>query len=847
MPRRLAAILAADAAEYSRLMHEDEEGTHALFTSAMEHAANPAIARYSGRVIKSTGDGFLAEFASAVDAVRCALEFQALLAAREDPRGEQRRLQFRIGINVGDVIVESNDVYGDHVNIAARLQQLAQPGGILISEWVYDYVRGRFPCSFEERGEQRFRNIVRPIRTYRVLPGSTLKSQPASLEISVLGGFTIRAAGREFRIRSLKSRAMLGYIALTDSLGETRERLVGLLWSEFEEEKARASLRQVVRDLRTVFSEIGLPAFRVDAREIGFVRQYVRLDLWEVLNAAERSEAHPLLLQSRHIADELLSGLDDLDPAFRAWLLAKRQGLRDRLLRALEPALDEAAVDRRRQALLAQAILNLDPTHETAVRVVMRARAEAGDTAGALRAYKALWDLLADEYGMEPSDATQQLVAAIKLGKLEPPSPTPSLLARARDTDDLSDPQPHLPGRLALAVGAVDMRDVEADQAHRVHGFRQNLIATLVRFREWSVSAPFPPGDGPDRSPDHRYEIEMLAYQNGSSVNLVLVMKEAESGLYVWSENFELRLEDWFEAQRRIIHRVATTLNVHLSAERLRRASSQPELTPLLFDRWLRCQKLILSLSPANWRVAERECIRIIEAAPHFSPAYSSVVQMHNLVHITHPGILRTREREHRALDLARKAVQLDPVDSRAQLCLGWAHAMAKEYAAADVHIQLALELNPNDPWTLISAALFYGFDGQAAYAASLVRQGLHKLLPLTPTHWAYLVSIEFLGANYDRVIAAAEMGIEATPTVLAWRAAAQVHLGRMAAAQADVERFLDLTRTQWQADAEPSHEAITRWLLHLYPISHREHWERLRDGLRDAGLPAGAAEHHGW
>lgn len=845
MPRRLAAILAADVADYSRLMHEDEEGTHALFTNAIEHAAKPAIARFSGRVIKNTGDGFLAEFVSAVDAVRCALEFQALLATREDPRAERKCLQFRIGINVGDVIVEPNDVYGDHVNIAARLQQLAQPGGILISEWVYDYVRGRFPCSFEERGEQRFRNIVRPIRTYRVLPGSAPKSEPPNLEISVLGGFTIRAAGREIRIRSLKSRAMLGYIALTEALEETRERLVGLLWSEFEEEKARASLRQVVRDLRTAFTEAGSPVFHVAVREVGFVRQYVRLDLWDVLSAAERGEAHPLLLESRHIADELLSGLDDLDPAFRVWLLAKRQTLRDRLLRALEPTLDETAVDRRRQTLLAQAILNLDPTHETAVRVVMRARAEAGDTAGALRAYKALWDLLADEYGMEPSEATQQLVGAVKLGKLEPP--TPALLPRERSTDGRSDPQPHFSGRLALAVGAVDMRDVDADQTHRVHGFRQNLIATLVRFREWSVSAPFPPSEGTDRSPDARYDIEMLAYQNGHTVNLVLVMKEAESGLYVWSENFELRLEDWFEAQRRIIQRVATTLNVHLSAERLRRASAQSELPPLLFDRWLRCQKLILSLNPAHSRVAERECTRIMEAAPHFSPAYSSVAQIYNLSHIANTGAVRTREREHRALDLARKAVQLDPVDSRAQLCLGWAHAMAKEYATADVHIRLALELNPNDPWTVFSAALFYGFDGQAAHAAALVHQSLHKLLPPTPTHWAYLVSIEFLGANYDRVIAAAEIGIEATSTVLAWRAAAHVHLGKMAAARADAQRFIDLTRAQWQADAEPSHEAIVRWLLHLYPISHREHWERLRDGLRDAGLPTGAAEHHGW
>lgn len=168
MTRRLAAILAADVADYSRLMHEDEEATHAAFVLAMRGAIEPAIQRNHGRMVKSTGDGFLAEFPSALAAVRCGMEFQDAIAAQAGSGSGGRRLLFRVGINVGDVIFEERDVYGDHVNLAARLEQMAEPGGILISEWVYDYVRGQLLGHFVDAGERQFRNIARPIRTFRL-------------------------------------------------------------------------------------------------------------------------------------------------------------------------------------------------------------------------------------------------------------------------------------------------------------------------------------------------------------------------------------------------------------------------------------------------------------------------------------------------------------------------------------------------------------------------------------------------------------------------------------------------------------------------------------------------------
>src|SRR6201987_2970043 len=133
LARRLAAILAADVAGYSRLMGADEEGTHERLQSHLRELVNPKINEHRGRIVKNTGDGLLAEFASVVDAVRCAVEVQRGMAAREPEVSEDRRIRFRIGVNLGDVIAEEHDIFGDGVNVAARLEALADPGGICVS------------------------------------------------------------------------------------------------------------------------------------------------------------------------------------------------------------------------------------------------------------------------------------------------------------------------------------------------------------------------------------------------------------------------------------------------------------------------------------------------------------------------------------------------------------------------------------------------------------------------------------------------------------------------------------------------------------------------------------------
>jgi TolB-like protein len=166
--RRLTAILAADVAGYSRLMGADEEGTLERLKALRRELLDPKITEHKGRLVKTTGDGVLVEFASVVDAVRCAVAVQQAMAERNAGIAADNRIELRIGINLGDVIVEGDDLYGDGVNIAARIEALADAGGVFVSNTVYDHVRDRLPFVFEDLGEQQVKNIVRPIRVYRI-------------------------------------------------------------------------------------------------------------------------------------------------------------------------------------------------------------------------------------------------------------------------------------------------------------------------------------------------------------------------------------------------------------------------------------------------------------------------------------------------------------------------------------------------------------------------------------------------------------------------------------------------------------------------------------------------------
>jgi len=708
--------------------------------------------------------------------------------------------------------------------------------------------------------------------------------------------------GGAVHLPNQKARAMLACLALSDANQESRERIAGLLWSESEERKARATLRQAIHETREALTAQGCNAFTTSRMAIGLAPGLFQVDIVDTLRAVTMRDTPDALLRHERLDETLMAGFESLDSAFHVWLLARRQMLKDRLLLGLEDAYRDQALPRWRRRRMAEAALRLDPTHEDACRVFMRCAAEDGEVAAALDAFNRIKQILGDDHDMPPSAETENIYVRVKLGEFEPRTTTvPTAIAASaeknrdaapaavdrdaapaamdrdaapaamdpssdsgsfvnrREVSQLMVPRrfgaktptpPRLaPPKPAVSIEAFAMNGVAADQAHLVEGFRLDLIACLVRFREWYVS-----GSDADVPSDHtgapvsaRFAVTTTAYQAGGTINVVMVLQDRGSGIAIWSERFELRLANWFEAQRRIVRRIAATLNVQMSTERLTRQAHVPDVSLEVYDTWLRGQSLIRYFSPDNWNRAATMLAEGIERAPGFSPLYSSLVQMNNGMHFVYPGMFRDPDKQARTLTLAQQAVQLDPRDSRAELCLGWSLAMNQRYAQAELHMDLACELNPNDSWTLIAAAMFHAFCGNAGRARELAAQAMEMTLFPGLTHWVYQGSICYLTGDDEGTIAALDRAQDVLTTLPAWRAAALANLGRGEEAREDVRRFYALVRDNWFGEAPPTEETIGRWLLHLYPISQPGTWERLRTGLLAAGLPVAGCKHDAW
>ena len=199
--RKLVAILAADVVGYSRLMGEDEAGTAKLVRERRE-AATPIVRALGGRVVKTTGDGVLLEFPSVVAAVECAIAIQKMMAARNASLPEAKRILYRVGVNLGDILIEGDDILGDGVNVAARLEGICEPGGVCLSGSAYDQVRGRIAAEFVDRGEQALKNIAQPVRAYALTPTAIA----AAKEVSAAPAATARImlSRRRSRLRFLR-------------------------------------------------------------------------------------------------------------------------------------------------------------------------------------------------------------------------------------------------------------------------------------------------------------------------------------------------------------------------------------------------------------------------------------------------------------------------------------------------------------------------------------------------------------------------------------------------------------------------------------------------------------------
>lgn len=656
----------------------------------------------------------------------------------------------------------------------------------------------------------------------------------AKLQISLLGDFELSFQGTRLLLPNRKARALAGYLALAPSFSESRGRLVGLLWSETDEARARATLRQVLKDLRTVFDTCGFRGFRTTRTDVGFERGAIDVDVTRIVDSVAAGQPMPRLLDTLRISETLMAGFEDLDPSLRTWLLVSRESLRGRLVRDLEDQIAAAAEDGRDLRRLAQALLQIDPTHEAACQALIRSLADDGDNAGALAAYKRLWDLLAEEYDTEPSEQTQGLIAAIKTGDYRPSAPVrsaPSAVSEPRPAAHRTVSRP----KLVLVLGAFEMDGVDPARRHIALGLRYELISRLVRFREWSLIDAMTASGPATGMPTAQYRLLGRIFEAPSALNLIMTLEASETGHIVWSERFELTLSRFFETQQLILHRIAASLNIHLSIERMSRIASAPDIDLDVYDRWLRSQMLILQFRGPDHARAEQVLTSIAAEAPSYAPALSGLAQICNARHIVLAGTYRTIESQQRALSFAKTAVALDPLDSRSQLSLAWAYAMNSDFDLAVSTFRQACELNEDDPWTMTSAALGLAYADHLDEARERAELALARSPCPAPLHWCYQSTIRFLARDYAGALAVGEHVGDAIRYFRGWRAAMLAHVGRTTDARAEAARFGEVIRGTWYGPPSPSDDMIVSWLLSCFPVRNRDALDPLAHGLHTA------------
>lgn len=828
----LKAILFADAVQYSQHMAMDEPSTVEFIQSCFD-VFRVLAPQYRGEVLKTMGDGALADFESAVEALRFGLEVQSRFRVMDAALTPERRIDFRLGIDLGEVQFRDGELFGHIVNVAARLQSLAEPGGICISQAVFDQVHHHVAATYRSLGPQALKNIPRPVIAYQVLgadenPEGRDDRLLRRLMISVLDQLSVRSSlGDELTPGSLKAQALLGYLVLSHRSSEMRERLAGLLWSDKSRVAARHALSAALKQIGDVFRRAGSDALTAGNDKVSVAPAGLEVDLLSISEGLAHGSISRALLDGRVSPDAILAGLDHADSVFASWLRVARHRWRERLVEQLEQCIERFNGDLASMKHAATALLAIDPTHERAACILMRAYVADGQAAAALRIYRSLADVLSSEFGIGPSSEAQEIVAMIRSGRSEAMEiAVPAAVVKV--------PAGRLP---VIEVRPFAASDDMTASAHLLSGFRADIIGCLTKFREWVIiedqdNALVEVGDA---TIDYMLDARSLVGEGA----VIIALTDVKNNHVLWSERFPLSLEDWRRTSAGIARRVAATLDIYLSAERASGGHGRRDVSLSAYDTWLRGENLLLRWAPEAEAEAETLFREVIRAMPQFAPAYSSLASIFNVRHMIVPGFRRDPLLAAEALRLAQTAVQLDPLETRAHLTLAWSCIMAGRFEQAAIHYDLAFELNPNNPRTLLSCAHGLAFLGVSDKAASLERLAL-ELSPVVASYqWGYIAGIHFIAEDYAGSVSAAERGVGSLLDLHAWRAAALAHMGRSREAGEAAAEFLGSVRRQW-GDAAPDDPGIVSWVLHGLPFKEEKCRQRFVNGLRIAGLDTG-------
>jgi TolB-like protein len=642
------------------------------------------------------------------------------------------------------------------------------------------------------------------------------------LQLKLLGGFEARqASGGVIDIAARKTRALLAYLALPAGRAHSRDKLVGLLWSDRGDKQARDSLRQALSELGRALGAIDPPPLIKDHDTIALDAGAVEVDAVAFERLAASGDAADLRRAAAFYVGDLLDGIGVRDAAFEDWLLVERQRLRRIAAAALKKLLPHetgaGAIG------IAQRLLALDPSQEEGHRALMRLHAEAGDVAAALRQYETCREILKSDLDVAPSGETEALQRQIRSRvAASPPLAAP----------DRGGPPPAPTRSSKPSVAVLPFRGLSDDPAQRYFsdGITEDIITELARFRELFVIARHSSFQYRGEAVDVKhighdlgvdYIVEGSVRRDGARLRVAAQLVEASTGHHLWAERYDRHLADILAVQDDVVRTIAATLAGRVVASGADRARRKPTQDWAAYDFLLQGRERLQQYDADG---AESLLKRAIELDPGFAEAHA----WQAVAYVTKFFFSGRAEILIEAEAYARKALSLDISDAWCHFAMGAVHTFMNRLESAGAYFEKATALNPTDVQIAYWRAMWLsrmGRTGEAlAYLDSVVQRD-----PFMPDWFWEARSIPLLQERrYEEVI----QSVNRIDRKQAWNhgalAAAYAHLGRIDEAKVQAAEVLRL---------KPDYSE--RWVRVQEPYKDPAHLEHLLDGLRKAGLPS--------
>lgn len=796
--KQTRAILFVDMVGYSRRIGEDEIGTLEFMSKCFD-TLRLLARRHDGQLVKTMGDGALILFEEAVRAADFGVRFHEVVAQIQP--GAPDPMQFRIGIHLGQVLLRDGDAFGHAVNISARLMAFARPGKTVVSQPVHSNLQSSPGHSFTALGTPQLKNIRERAPVYRLgADNRPLQEEGKSVSgrVRILGTLLFAAEDISLSFGGKLANALLGYLVLCPGQCETIDRLCSLLWPGQVPAKAHQALRRCVARINSQVPGEIAPLLTGDPHQLSLAPGWATTDLSVASEDARAGRVAETLRSASDWDSLILSGTDGLNPTYDNWLAVVREAWRRRLLHDLETLLEADQAGSGAGFEAANVVLRHEPGNEVAARGRIRYYLATGNRAAAIEEYYRLAGYLSDHYGILPGDNTTRLHMAARETGGGPVS------ARATAT----------PKRRLLRIAVSPFANDGTESGHRVAAFRGDLIANLAKFRDWSIIEVQKgnPGTGTgEGQPDYL----ITCAQATDPQEMLITLKSGDGERVLWREHVVLKSDDWAVNQQVLIRKIAASIEVYVSTDRLARTIA----VPTSHDEWLAGDRAFMHWTPQGATDAARIFRAIIADDPDHAPSHASLASMSNVQHIIWPGCPRDAQDSHEADQLASRAVELDPLDARNQRVVAWAAAMNGAYARALLHLDLAMNLNPSSPVALGSCAMGYAWFGEGDKADVLITQLQQITGNLPDWLWSYLASVHFLRGRQDEALAATEMAGTAIIDNQGWLAAIHARRGDTRAAGRAFRRLMGAVTPIWTGATPASPETVRDWLCHAYPI----------------------------